>query len=96
MLIAFASLRTASRRASKRVSAIKKVKPTIKASNPRSDCSSAAMFAARTVTLGPCAQSPSKFARQKDSGDANKKKDKKEIVVQVSHNAASAANDEFA
>jgi len=48
------------------------------------------------VTLGPCAQTPSKFARKKDRGDANKKKDKKKIVVQVSHNAASAANEEFA
>jgi hypothetical protein len=37
------------------------------------------------MTLGPYAQSPSKFARQKDNGDANQKNDKKEVVVQVSH-----------
>src|SRR6266481_5142571 len=48
--------------------------------------------AARSVTLGPCAQSPSKFARYKDNGDANKKNDKKEVVVQVSHAPTSAAN----
>jgi hypothetical protein len=48
--------------------------------------------ATRTVNLGPYAQSPSNFARSKDNGDANKKADKKEVVVQVSHGPTSAAN----
>jgi hypothetical protein len=39
--------------------------------------------AARSVTLGPCAQSPSKFARQNDNGDANKKNDQTRFAMEI-------------
>jgi len=42
------------------------------------------------VTLGPYAQLPSKFARQKDNGDAKKKNGKKKVVVHVSHDPPKA------
>jgi hypothetical protein len=44
------------------------------------------------VTLGPCAQSPSKFTHEKDNDDANKKNDKKVVVVQMFHDPTFAAN----
>src|SRR3954452_8410332 len=49
-------------------------------------------IAARSLTIGPYAQSPSKFARKKDNGDANNKNDKKEVAVQVTHDPTPAAN----
>src|SRR4051812_3662114 len=41
--------------------------------------------AARTVAVGSYTQSPSKFARQKDNGGANKEDDKIKVVGEESH-----------